>query len=86
MAFGENVLTWHEHENPFDLVSNVLNNLGLKKPGNANFPQTFSKQNFRFLKISFVFSNYFSIVAQLGYDYFLLRLIFVMMISCLVIF
>ena len=31
MAFGENVLTWHEHENPFDLVSNILNNLGLKK-------------------------------------------------------
>lgn len=31
MAFGNDVRTWHEHENPFDLVAGILSDRGLKK-------------------------------------------------------
>jgi len=30
MSFGDDVRTWHEHENPFDLVAGVLADRGLK--------------------------------------------------------
>lgn len=30
MTFGDDVRTWHEHENPFDLVAGILNDRGLK--------------------------------------------------------
>ena len=30
MTFGDDVRTWHEHENPFDLVAGILTDRGLK--------------------------------------------------------
>ena len=30
MTFGDDVRTWHEHENPFDLVAGILRDRGLK--------------------------------------------------------
>ncbi len=30
MSFGDDVRTWHEHENPFDLVAGILKDRGLK--------------------------------------------------------
>ena len=30
MAFGDDVRTWHEHENPFELVAGILRDRGLK--------------------------------------------------------
>ena len=30
MSFGDDVRTWHEHENPFDLVAGILQDRGLK--------------------------------------------------------
>ncbi len=31
MAFGDDVRTWHEHENPFDVVAGILADRGLKR-------------------------------------------------------
>ena len=31
MTFGDDVRTWHEHENPFDLVAGILKDRGVKK-------------------------------------------------------
>lgn len=31
MAFGDDVRTWHEHENPFELVAGILRDRGLKE-------------------------------------------------------
>ena len=39
MSFGDDVRTWNEHENPFDLVAGVLKDRGLKS-GRIGFEET----------------------------------------------